>query len=52
MDELKAAFAKLEASIQKQWGDIPSEIQEEMGAISALLNSPPPPPPLAGSSAG
>jgi len=38
-DALKKAFAKLEASLMKLYGEIPSEIESEMNDISALLKS-------------
>lgn len=38
--ELIEAFARLEASITKQWGEIPVEIEDELDEIAGLINPP------------
>jgi len=41
MSALTDAFTKLESAIQKQWGEIPTEIEEELNAVSVLLKTQP-----------
>lgn len=38
MEELRAAFQKLQSSIYKQWGSIPTEIAGELNIISMEIN--------------
>ncbi len=39
-DKLGVAFADLEASIKKTWGDVPGEIAGELKVIADLINPP------------